>query len=103
MVIEVPARELRGRDAGGKRVDEAEEAIGARPVAVEDGLVDDLVEEDRSVEDDEAEDERARHAHPEALEVPAEGEGGGEENELAEGDREMPRGALPMQLLEDVV
>src|SRR5664280_1726648 len=103
MVIEVPARELRRRDPGGKRVDEAEEAIGARSVAVEDGLVDDLVKEDRSVEDDEAEDERAWHAHPEALEMPAERERGGEEDELAEGDREMARGALLMQRPQDVV
>src|ERR1035438_25707 len=103
MVIEVPARELRRRDPGGKRVDEAEEAIGAWSVAVEDGLVDDLVKEDRSVEDDEAEDERARHAHPEALEMPAERERGGEEDELAEGDREMARGAFLMQRPQDVV
>src|SRR5450759_745108 len=103
MVIEVPARELRRRDARDRRVDEAEEAIGARPVAVEDGLVDDLVKENGAVEQDEPEDERARHAHPEALEMPAERERGGEENELAEGDPEMSRGALLMQLPQDLV
>ena len=61
------------------------------------------MKEDRPVEDDETEDERARDAHPEALEVPAERERAREEDELAERDREMPRGALPVQLLQDLV
>src|SRR5450759_4489535 len=103
MVIEVPARELRRRDAGGTRVEEAEDAVGARPVAVEDGLVDDLVKENGAVEYDEPEDERARDPDPQALEMPAERERAREEGELAGGDREMAGGALAMELLQDLM
>src|ERR1035437_4018258 len=94
MVIEGPARELRRRDARGERVEEAEEAVGGRPVAVEDGLVDDLVKENGAVEYDEPEDERARDPDPQALEMPAERERAREEGELAGGDREMAGGGL---------
>jgi hypothetical protein len=103
MVVEVPTRELRRRDTGRQRVEETEEAIGARPVAVEDRLVDDLVKEHGPVEHDEAEDERARDARPQALEMPAERERGGEEEKLAKGDREVPRGALLVEHLQDVM
>src|SRR5512140_824220 len=103
VVIEMPARELRRRDPRGQRVEEAEDAIGARPVAVEYGLVDDFVKEDRSVEDDEPENERARDPDPHALEAPAERERAREEDELAEGDREVAGGALAVELLQDLV
>jgi hypothetical protein len=96
-MVEVPARELRRRDARRQRVGEAERAVGGGPVAVEDGLVDDLVQEHGPVEDDEPEDEGARNAHPEALELPAEGERAREEDELAQRHREVPRGALPVE------
>ena len=99
----MPARELRRRDPGWERVEEPEKAVEARPVAVEDVLVDDLVKKNRSVEDDEAEDERARHAHPEALEIPPEGESGGEEEHLAEDGCEVPGGTLPVKLLQSLM
>ena len=103
MVVEVPARELRRRDARGQGVEEAEDAVGAGPVAVEDRLVDDLVKENGAVEDDESEDERARDADPEALELPAERESRGKKEELASRDREVANRALAVELLQDLV
>ena len=43
VMVEVPTRELAGRDAARARVDETERAVPAVAPAVEDGAVDDLV------------------------------------------------------------
>jgi len=92
VVVEVPARELRRRDARGQRVEKAEDPVGARAVAVENGLVDDFVKKNGAVEHDEPEDERARDPDPQAVEMPGEREGAREEGELADGDRKMSGG-----------
>ena len=51
VVVEVPARELAGRDPAGHGVEEAERAVQPRVAPAEDRVVDDLVEERRHVEE----------------------------------------------------
>src|SRR5262245_31504771 len=97
-MIEVPARELAGRDAAGNRVEQPEHAFGARTAPLENGVMHHFVQQHGEVEHREALYDRERHPDQRMVEPDERPGRRAEDGELSERDREMPCRPLPVQL-----
>ena len=69
VMVEMPARELAGRDAARHRVEPCQRALEARAPTLEDGVVHDFVQQHREVEDRESLDERERNPDKRVAEI----------------------------------
>ena len=103
VVGQVPARELRRGDARRHGVQQAQEPVAARMGAVEDGVVERVVQQHREVEHGPARDERRRDPDPGLREVPGDRRGREQHQELPRRDRHVPGRALAVQLFQQVV
>ena len=99
---QMPAGELQRRDPRGNGIEDRKGAFGRRPRTVEDGAVNDLVQEDGEVEDRPSGHQRRRNPDPRLRKHPRGPRRDSEDQELPGGDREVPRGVLAVELLQDV-
>ena len=100
VVVEVPARELAGRDAAGHGVEEPEGAIQAGVGAAEDRVVHDLVEERRHVEEGESLEDGEGDPEERVRELPEADAAKGDDGELTSRVGEMDSGPANVQGLQ---
>ena len=97
VVIEVPARELAGRDPAWRGIEKAEDPRRQRPRSLEHVVVQDLVQQDREVEDRKALDEGQRNPDERVVEGDESPGRRRKDRKLASSDREMTRRGLAME------
>ena len=102
VVIQVPARELARRNAARRRVEQRQRALRRRARPLEDGVVHDLVQHHGEVEDGEALHQGERHPHQRVAVVNQAPGAGAEQRELAEGDCQMPRRGLAVEIAQQL-
>ncbi len=91
VVIEMPARELAGRDAARHRVEPAERALGGWTAALEDCMVHDLVQQHGEVEDGKPLHERQRDPDERVRNRDEAPRAQSEDRELPRSDQQVPR------------
>src|SRR4029079_6852415 len=98
VVIQVPARELAGRNAARRRIKQAEHALGERMPPLEDGVMHDLVQEHSEIEDREPLDERQRDPDERVIEADERPRPDPQDRELTRRDNEVAQWLLPVQI-----